>query len=94
MRNFLAKRLQVSKKSLPLHPQLRENNAERQSEKKIAKKVLKNLVVTKKCFTFVPTFASENAAIFLAPLRKGRNQKGSLIYWFNREKKNAEAMKS
>ena len=35
---FLAKRLQVSKKSLPLHPQLRNNNAERQSENKIAKK--------------------------------------------------------
>ena len=75
MQKFLAKRLQVSKKSLPLHPQLRNNNAERQSEKKIAKKVLKNLVVTKKCFIFVPTFASKNAAIFLAPLRKGRNQK-------------------
>ena len=39
------------------------------------KKVLKNLVVTKKCHTFVPTLASENAAIFLAPLRKERNQK-------------------
>ena len=39
------------------------------------KKVLKNLVVTKKGLTFVPTLASENAAIFLAPLRKERNQK-------------------
>ena len=38
MRKFLAKRLQVSKKSLPLHTQLRNYSAERQSEKKIAKK--------------------------------------------------------
>ena len=42
---------------------------------KSEKKVLKNLVDKKKGFTFVPTFASENAAIFLAPRRKVGYQK-------------------
>ena len=52
-------------------------------------------MVTKKGHTFVPTFASEKAAIFFsASPEGGATEKGSLIYWFLREKKNAESTKS
>ena len=51
-------------------------------------------MVTKIGSIFAPTFASEIAAIFLAPRRKVGYQKGSLTYWFLREKKNAESTKS
>ena len=80
-----------------MHPQLRDNNAERQSEKEVAKKVLKNLVVKKKGFTFAPTFASEIAAIFLAPRRKVGYQKrffDLLVYKREKECRKHEVLKT
>ena len=75
MQNFLAKRLQVSKKSLPLHPQLRENNAERQSEKKIAKKSSKKFGGYKKVLYLCTHVRLRKCGDFFSASPKGEEPK-------------------
>ena len=92
---FLRKDLQVSKKSLPLHPQSRKPRAKgrrklglRRVKIEVAKKSSKKIWwLRKKVLPLSPHSPQKNAAIFLAPRRKVGYQKRFFdLLVFKREK--------